>query len=163
MIREVESYGATWARTPDGAYSQVFAPGHSRKRCVYIDVLRTGEGTSQALRSTVARDPRVTRLSNLMLTKLARDGSGVTGALGFTIEALRPVAVAARTTIVATGGLTVMYERNSASANMTGDGFMLAADAGATLRDMEMVQFFPIAHLAPPLVQLIRSCGSVPL
>ena len=37
---------------------------------------------------------------------------------------------------------------------MTGDGFLLAADAGATLRDMEMVQFFPIAHLYPPLVQL---------
>jgi succinate dehydrogenase / fumarate reductase flavoprotein subunit/fumarate reductase (CoM/CoB) subunit A len=85
---------------------------------------------------------------------LVRGASGVTGALGFTIEALRPVAIAARTTIVATGGLTVMYERNSASANMTGDGFMLAAEAGATLRDMEMVQFFPIAHLAPPLVQL---------
>jgi succinate dehydrogenase / fumarate reductase flavoprotein subunit/fumarate reductase (CoM/CoB) subunit A len=37
---------------------------------------------------------------------------------------------------------------------MTGDGFLLAAEAGATLRDMEMVQFFPIAHLYPPLVQI---------
>src|SRR5579875_3321954 len=35
VIREVEGYGVNWARTPDGAYSQVFAPGHSRKRCVY--------------------------------------------------------------------------------------------------------------------------------
>ena len=89
-----------------------------------------------------------------MLTKLARDGDGVVGAFGFTIESLTPVAIAARTTIVATGGLTVIYARNSASANMTGDGFVLAAEAGAALRDMEMVQFFPIAHLAPPLVQL---------
>jgi succinate dehydrogenase / fumarate reductase flavoprotein subunit/fumarate reductase (CoM/CoB) subunit A len=154
VIREVETYGATWARTPEGAYSQVFAPGHSVKRCVYVDVLRTGDAVSQALRSTVRRDAGVTRLSNVMLTKLAKDGERVTGALGFAVEELRPVAIAARTTIVATGGLTYLYARNSASSNMTGDGFFLAAEAGATLRDMEMVQFFPIAHLYPPLVQL---------
>src|SRR6185437_5587280 len=78
----------------------------------------------------------------------------VTGALGFAIEQLEPVGISARTTIVATGGLTFLYARHSASSNMTGDGFLLAAEAGATLRDMEMVQFFPIAHLYPPLVQL---------
>jgi succinate dehydrogenase/fumarate reductase flavoprotein subunit len=154
LIRELESYGANWARTPDGAYSQVFAPGHSRKRCVYVDVLRTGDAVSQALRQAVRRDGSVVRLSNVMLTKLAMDGARVTGALGFAIEALEPVGIAAKTTIVATGGLTYLYERNSASSNMTGDGFLLAAEAGATLRDMEMVQFFPIAHLYPPLVQL---------
>ncbi len=154
VIREVERYGAHWARTAGGDYSQVFAPGHSRKRCVYIDVLSTGKGTSQALRSAIARDPQITRLSNVMFTALARSGGSVVGALGFGVETVQPVAVAARTTIVATGGLTAAYARNSASANMTGDGFLLAAQAGARLRDMEMVQFFPIAHLAPPLVQL---------
>jgi succinate dehydrogenase/fumarate reductase flavoprotein subunit len=154
LIREVEGYGANWARTPDGAYSQVFAPGHSRKRCVYVDVLRTGDAVSQALRQAVRRDGDVVRLSNVMLTKLAKDGDRVSGALGFAIEALEPVGISAKTTIVATGGLTYLYERNSASSNMTGDGFLLAAEAGATLRDMEMVQFFPIAHLYPPLVQL---------
>ena len=154
LIREVEGYGANWARTADGAYSQVFAPGHSRKRCVYVDVLRTGDAVSQALRQAVRREGNVVRLSNVMLTKLAKDGDRVTGALGFAIEKLEPVGISAKTTIVATGGLTYLYERNSASSNMTGDGFLLAAEAGATLRDMEMVQFFPIAHLYPPLVQL---------
>jgi succinate dehydrogenase/fumarate reductase flavoprotein subunit len=154
VIREVEGYGANWARTAEGRYSQVFAPGHSRKRCVYVDVLRTGDAVSQALRSVVRRDGNVVRLSNVMLTKLAKDGDRVTGALGFAIEQLEPVGIAAKTTIVATGGLTFLYARNSASANMTGDGFLLAAEAGATLRDMEMVQFFPIAHLYPPLVRL---------
>ena len=49
VIREIEGYGANWARTAQGAYSQVFAPGHSRKRCVYVDVLRTGDAVSQAI------------------------------------------------------------------------------------------------------------------
>jgi succinate dehydrogenase / fumarate reductase flavoprotein subunit/fumarate reductase (CoM/CoB) subunit A len=53
---------------------------------------------------------------------------------------------------LATGGLTRLYRRNSASANMGGDGYALALRAGARLVDMEFVQFFPIGHLAPRLI-----------
>src|SRR5882757_2491897 len=45
-----------------------------------------------------------------------------------------------------------LYRRNSASANMGGDGYALALRAGAPLIDMEFVQFFPIGHLAPRLI-----------
>ena len=48
--------------------------------------------------------------------------------------------------------MTRIYRRNSASANMGGDGHALALRAGAELMDMEFVQFFPIGHLAPRLV-----------
>jgi succinate dehydrogenase/fumarate reductase flavoprotein subunit len=54
--------------------------------------------------------------------------------------------------VLATGGLTRLYRRNSASLNMGGDGYALALRAGAALIDMEFVQFFPIGHLAPRLV-----------
>jgi succinate dehydrogenase / fumarate reductase flavoprotein subunit len=60
--------------------------------------------------------------------------------------------IAAKATVLATGGLTRLYRRNSASANMGGDGYALALRAGAQLIDMEFVQFFPIGHLAPRLV-----------
>jgi succinate dehydrogenase/fumarate reductase flavoprotein subunit len=154
LILELEGYGAKWARTEDGKYSQVVAPGHSRRRCVYVDVLRTGDAVSQALRSVVRRSPNVRRVPNVMLTRIVKDGERAAGAVGFAIEQLEPVTIAAQTVIIATGGLTAVYQRNSASSNMTGDGFILAAEAGATLRDMEFVQFFPIAHLYPPLVHL---------
>jgi succinate dehydrogenase/fumarate reductase flavoprotein subunit len=154
LIREVERYGANWARTPDGRHSQVVAPGHSRRRCVYVDVLRSGEAVSAALRKANTHDPHIRRLNNVMVTRLVQDDNAVVGAVGFMLEQLAPVHIAARAVIVATGGLTQVYARTSASAPMTGDGMMLAAEAGAELRDMEMVQFFPIAHLYPPLVQL---------
>src|SRR6185437_15589680 len=64
----------------------------------------------------------------------------------------KPVLIMAKTTIVATGGLTRLYARNSASSNMGGDGYALALRAGASLIDMEFVQFFPIGHLAPRLI-----------
>jgi succinate dehydrogenase/fumarate reductase flavoprotein subunit len=54
--------------------------------------------------------------------------------------------------VIAAGGLTRLYRRSSASANMGGDGYALALGAGAELIDMEFVQFFPIGHLAPRLV-----------
>src|SRR5206468_8474393 len=54
--------------------------------------------------------------------------------------------------ILAAGGLTKLFRRNSASANMAGEAYALALWAGADLVDMEFVQFFPIAHLAPRLV-----------
>jgi succinate dehydrogenase / fumarate reductase flavoprotein subunit len=63
-----------------------------------------------------------------------------------------PVTISAKATIVATGGLTRLYRRNSASSNMGGDGYALCLRAGAPLIDMEFVQFFPIGHLAPRLI-----------
>ena len=74
------------------------------------------------------------------------------GAVALDLTAGDPVTIAAAATIVATGGLTRIYRRNSASANMGGDGYALGLRAGAELVDMEFVQFFPIGHLAPRLV-----------
>jgi succinate dehydrogenase/fumarate reductase flavoprotein subunit len=62
------------------------------------------------------------------------------------------IACHAKAIILAAGGLTKIYERNSASSNMGGEAYALALWAGAELIDMEFVQFFPIGHLAPRLV-----------
>lgn len=152
VIRDLDDYGVRWAKTPDGSFSQVVSPGHSRKRCVYVDILNTGGATSTALRKWIWKDEKIIRLKNVMITRLVKQDGRVVGAVGFSMEELKPVSISASNVILATGGLTEIYERNSASTNMTGDGFLLAAQAGCELYDMEMVQFFPIAHLYPPLV-----------
>src|SRR6201999_1579966 len=74
------------------------------------------------------------------------------GAVALHLPTGRAVTLAAKAVIIATGGLTGLYRRNSASANMAGDGYALALRAGAELIDMEFVQFFPIGHLAPRLI-----------
>jgi len=152
LINELEGYGVKWARTAEGIRSQVVAPGHSRRRCVYVDILNTGGATSAGLRKAIWKEPLITRCKNVMITKIVVEHGKAVGAIGFAFEQLKPVRITAKAIILATGGLTEVYARNSASANMTGDGFFLAAEAGAELRDVEMVQFFPIAHLYPPLV-----------
>lgn len=154
VILEVEKYGVNWARSEDGKRSQVVSPGHSRKRCVYVDILNTGGATSGGLRKSIWKDEKINRLKNVMITRLVKHEGRVVGAVGFSMEEMKPISISASQVILATGGLTEVFDRNSASSNMTGDGHMLAAQVGGELRDMEMVQFFPIAHLHPPLVSI---------
>jgi succinate dehydrogenase/fumarate reductase flavoprotein subunit len=151
-IREMEGWRVGWARRDTGRIAQVTAPGHSRPRCCYVDFLNTGPAVAATLRRQVSRIDAIRRLSNLTVTDLVTADGAVVGAVALDTAAGLPVTIAAKATIIATGGLTRIYQRNSASANMGGDGYALALMAGARLVDMEFVQFFPIGHLAPRLV-----------
>jgi succinate dehydrogenase / fumarate reductase flavoprotein subunit len=150
-IREMEDWGIGWARK-DGRIIQAFAPGHDRPRCVYVDFLNTGPAVSKTLRGAVTRSKGIRKAGDLVVVDLVQDGGEVTGAAAWHLSSGAPVTIAAKATIVATGGLTRLYRRNSASVNMGGDGYALALRAGAPLIDMEFVQFFPIGHLAPRLI-----------
>jgi succinate dehydrogenase / fumarate reductase, flavoprotein subunit len=150
-IRELDAWGVGWARK-DGHISQVQAPGHDRPRCVYVDFVNTGPAVSKTLRARIQRTGSIRRVGDLLVTELAIKDGVCVGAHAVHVPSGERVAIAAKATIIATGGLTRLYARNSASLNMGGDGYALALAAGAELLDMEFVQFFPIGHLAPRLV-----------
>jgi len=150
-IRQMDAWGVGWARR-DGRIIATMAPGHDRPRCVYVDFLNTGPAVSKTLRTVVNKASGIRKAGDLLVTDLvSRDGE-VVGATALHLTSGAPVTIAAKATIVATGGLTRLYRRNSASANMGGDGYALALRVGAPLIDMEFVQFFPIGHLAPRLI-----------
>ena len=151
-IRQMDEWRVGWARHPDGRLRQTHAPGHDRPRCVYVDFLNTGPAVSRTLRAQVQRRSGIRRLGDVCITDLVIVDGTVVGAVAFSITDGRAVAISAKAVIIATGGLTRLYRRNSASANMGGDGYALALRAGADLIDMEFVQFFPIGHLAPRLI-----------
>src|SRR3954468_1420778 len=150
-IRKLDAWGVGWART-NGHISQVQAPGHDRPRCVYVDFVNTGPALSKTLRTHLQRTAAVRRTGDLLVTELAMSDGVCIGAHAVHLPTGEAVAIAAKATIVATGGLTRLYARSSASINMGGDGYALALRAGAELIDMEFVQFFPIGHLSPRLV-----------
>jgi succinate dehydrogenase / fumarate reductase flavoprotein subunit len=150
-IRELDHWGVGWARK-DGHITATMAPGHDRPRCVYVDFINTGPAVSKTLRTAMARNPSIRKAGDLCVVDLITSDGEVTGAVAYHLGTGAPVVIAAKATVLATGGLTRLYRRNSASANMGGDGYALALRAGATLIDMEFVQFFPIGHLAPRLV-----------
>jgi succinate dehydrogenase/fumarate reductase flavoprotein subunit len=150
-IREMDDWKVGWARK-GGKITGVMAPGHSVPRCVYVDFLNTGPAVAKCLRTQVVKADTVMRVSGLAINDVVVDDGVVTGAVGWNLEDEEPVTIAANAVIIAAGGLTRLYQRNSASVNMNGDGYAMALRAGAELIDMEFPQFFPIGHLAPRLV-----------
>src|SRR5215468_4435637 len=151
VMRQMDDWGIGWARR-DGRITQAFAPGHDRPRCAYVDFLNTGPAVSKTLRTVVNKTAGIRKAGDLAVIDLVRVDGEVAGATALHLSSGNTVTIAAKATIVATGGLTRLYRRNSASANMGGDGYALALRAGAPLIDMEFVQFFPIGHLAPRLI-----------
>ena len=150
-IREMDEWKVGWARV-DGHIAQAHAPGHDRPRCVYVDFLSTGPAVSRTLRTRLQHIEGVRRVGDLIVVDITlRDGVAC-GATALHEPTGEIVTIAAKSVVIATGCLTRLYRRNSASAHMGGDGYALALRAGAELIDMEFVQFFPIGHLAPRLV-----------
>jgi succinate dehydrogenase / fumarate reductase flavoprotein subunit len=150
-LREMDAWKVGWARE-DGHIKQAQAPGHDRPRCAYVDFLSTGPAVSKTLRTQLNSASGIRRIGDLTIVDIAlRDGEAC-GATALHLPTGQAVTLAAKAVVIATGGLTGLYRRNSASSNMGGDGYALALRAGAELIDMEFVQFFPIGHLAPRLV-----------
>lgn len=150
-IREMDDWKVGWARK-DGKITGVMAPGHSVPRCVYVDFLNTGPAVAKCLRTQVARADSALRISGVAINDVVVDDGVAIGAVGWNLEDETPVTIAANAVVLAAGGLTRLYARNSASINMNGDAYAMALRAGAELMDMEFPQFFPIGHLAPRLV-----------
>ncbi|TAL79552.1 MAG: FAD-binding protein [Burkholderiaceae bacterium] len=150
-IRLMDGWGVGWAR--DGNHlAQAIAPGHDRPRCVYVDYLNTGPAVAKTLRTQVVHDGRIQRLGDILIVDLLVEDGRIAGAVALHLTTGQRMLIRAPAVVIATGGLTRLYKRNSASLNMGGDGYALALRAGARLIDMEFVQFFPIGHLAPRLV-----------
>ena len=150
-IRAMDEWGVGWARK-DGHITATMAPGHDRPRCVYVDFLNTGPAVSKTLRTVVNKTDGIRKAGDLCIVDLLKRDGCIVGAGALHLGSGAPVMISAKATIIATGGLTRLYRRNSASSNMGGDGYALALRAGASLVDMEFVQFFPIGHLAPRLI-----------
>src|SRR6195952_1182970 len=150
-VRELEDWGALFDRTPDGLISQRDFGGHRYARLAHVgdrtglELIRTLQQRTVALGIDVYMECTVTRL----LT----DDDGVTGAFGYWRESGRFVAWQAPSVVLATGGVGESYKVTSNSWEYTGDGHSLALQAGATLVNMEFVQFHPTGMVWPPSVR----------
>jgi succinate dehydrogenase / fumarate reductase, flavoprotein subunit len=158
-VRELEDWGALFDRTPDGLISQRDFGGHRYARLAHVgdrtglELIRTLQQRTVALGIDVYMECTVTRL-------LTGD-DGVTGAFGYWRESGRFVAWQAPSVVLATGGIGKSYKVTSNSWEYTGDGHSLAMQAGATLVNMEFVQFHPTGMVWPPSVRGILVTESV--
>ena len=147
-IRELAEWGMDFDRTDEGKINQRYFGAQSFRRTCFV-----GDRTGQALMDTLvqkAMDLEVPYRENLYITDLMVEGGQAAGAVGFDMDAGRPVAFDADAVVIAAGGHTSLYRRSSSRPDEnTGDAQALAFNAGVPLRDMEFVQFHPTGKVKP--------------
>ena len=141
-LRELDEWGMAYSRTDDGAIDQRFFGAQSFRRTAFA-----GDHTGESLLNTLvgrAQELSVPYRENVMITKLVSDGEAVYGAVGYDMDDGEFVLFNAGTVVLAAGGHAAIYDRHtSRDDENNGDGAALAYDAGASLMDMEFMQFHP--------------------
>ncbi|KMO12904.1 L-aspartate oxidase [Methylobacterium platani] len=143
LVDWLTGLGLAFDRGPDGAPALGLEAAHSRRRIVKAGGDATGAAVLRTLARAVAACPSVTVVVG-RATALMQDGNGrVTGLAVRTGHG--PIDLPARAVVLATGGLGGLYRSTTNPAGAVGSGLVLAARAGAVLRDPEFVQFHPTA------------------
>jgi L-aspartate oxidase len=137
--------GARWDRQPDGRLALGLEGGHHRRRVVHAGGDATGLEVHRVLEAALEASGVTRRRGRLdLLTRgTGPDGPQVTGAVIRTADG--PVRISARAVVLATGGIGHAYLRSTNPEGVDGTGLAAALAAGATLTDMEFVQFHPTA------------------
>jgi succinate dehydrogenase / fumarate reductase flavoprotein subunit len=171
-IWELETYGALFDRTKDGKISQRNFGGHEYPRLAHVgdrtglELIRTLQQKIVSLQQedfaeTGSYDSRIRVFQETTITELLLDGDRVAGAFGYYRESGEFVLFEAPAVVLATGGVGRSYKVTSNSWEYTGDGHALALRAGATLINMEFLQFHPTGMVWPPSVKGILVTESV--
>lgn len=147
-IRDLERYGMAFAREEDGRISQRFFGAHTFRRTAFA-----GDYTGLEIQRTLvnrAAQLNVPILDEVYITRLLVRDNQVFGAYGFDLNTGTRYVIHADAVILAAGGHNRIWRRTSSRRDEnTGDSFRLAVDAGARLRDPELVQFHPSGIIEP--------------
>jgi succinate dehydrogenase / fumarate reductase, flavoprotein subunit len=147
-IDDLERYGMPFAREPDGRISQRFFGAHTYRRTAFA-----GDYTGLEIQRVLvhrAEELRVPILDTVYITKLLVRDNVIFGAYGFDLVDGTRYVIRADAVILAAGGHTRIWRRTSSRRDEnTGDAFRLAVEAGAWIRDPELVQFHPSGLIEP--------------
>jgi L-aspartate oxidase len=142
-VRELASAGAQFDTDDSGRFTLGREAAHSRKRIVHAKGDQTGAEVARALIARVQERANIQVLETARaLDLIVEQGRccGVRANVGG-----RAIEIIADATVLATGGCGQLYRHTTNPQVATGDGYAIAHRAGATLADMEFVQFHPTA------------------
>ena len=158
-VQELEDWGALFDRTDDGLISQRDFGGHKYARLAHVgdrtglEMIRTLQQRAVALGIDVFMECTV--------TDLFKEDGAIAGAFAYWRESGRFIVFDAPSVILATGGIGKSFKVTSNSWEYTGDGHALAMRTGASLINMEFVQFHPTGMVWPPSVKGLLVTESV--
>ena len=147
-VPKMEKWGAKFMKRND-KFLQYQLPGSSYPRSLAPVGYHGGLQWRSAFKSQF-RLRKTKIMEDTFITRLLLSDGQVAGAFGISLRNGQWVVIRAKETILATGGCSQIYRKTDGSLGATGDGMILAYNAGAELMDMEFQQFFPMCCYTPP-------------
>lgn len=144
--QELQALGVPFEMNSEGPALRHLS-GSRYPRSVYVK-----SGTGNAILSAISKAAAqlgVKEYLGLRVVSLIKVDKRVCGALAFNRHSGELTAFLAANVILATGGIGGLYDDSTYPADVCGDSYALALDAGATLVDMEFVQFEPTVVSTP--------------
>ncbi|MDP2335013.1 MAG: L-aspartate oxidase [Bacteroidota bacterium] len=123
--------------------------GHSRRRILHAGGDATGKGLTCFMLKKVQEQNNITAFEYTTVVDLLIENQICTGVQAFDFVSGNNIVFKSKATIIATGGLSRIYDRSTNPHTATGDGIALAYHAGAKLSDIEFIQFHPSALYIP--------------
>jgi len=140
-IMELERMGAIFSRDPEGHIAQRPFGGAGYPRTCYL-ADRTGHGILHVMYEQLIKHG-VVIYDEWHVSRLVADGGVVRGVIAIELATGKLHRLHSKAVLVATGGYGRAFNTTTNALSSTGDGIGLALDAGASLMDMEFVQFHP--------------------
>lgn len=135
----LESQGVLFDRDTDGQYLYGREGAHSSRRILHVGGDGTGAELARHFSARLQQTPHVTFRPRTMALRLVPGGL-------LTFQADRGlVLILSPRIFLAGGGLGQLFDATTAPVEGTGDTIALALEAGASVTDLEMVQFHPTA------------------
>jgi L-aspartate oxidase len=166
-INDLLSYGVPFDRDLEGKLAVAQEAAHSARRIVHVRGDMAGKAIIAALTETVRNTPSIRVIEGFVAEALLTENNAVTGLQLRKSDdvAARPVNIAARAVVLATGGIGHLYAVTTNPKEASGLGLAIAARAGAIIGDPEFVQFHPTAIMigrdpAPLATEALRGEGA---
>lgn len=142
-VLELLEWGANFDKQAGNPHGLAFTRegGHSFARILHAYGDATGKELAQTLIRTVRTRETIRTIEKCFVIDLLTDEGRCVGVLALTAGQVN--VVWAKRTILASGGAGQLYRESTNPKIATADGHAMAYRAGATLQDMEMVQFHP--------------------
>ncbi|TQF73669.1 L-aspartate oxidase [Rhodococcus spelaei] len=160
-VAALTDLGAVFDLGRDGAVSRTREGGHSTRRIIHAGGDATGAEVQRALGAA-----GMPVLFGAAAARVVTDADGVTGLIVLSDKGVG--VIHAPSVLLATGGLGQLYACSTNPPGATADGVALALQAGATVADVEFVQFHPTVLFSPggvgrrPLIsEAVRGEGAI--
>ena len=144
-IEQLSSWGVSFDHTSENTLVLGLEGAHGHRRIVHANGDSTGASIMKALNELVKKTPSVKIVEDAVLQEILTDDQGVCSVRFINGRDQKSYKIDTRLVVMATGSACSLWRHTTVPVASWGHGLVLAAQAGAFLRDIEFVQFHPTA------------------